>query len=345
MIILNKQFPYNDHNSFNFLQRIDRYDNSLLLAALRLMERTTIGYCGPPEKWERMKWGEFVAFAKAKNVDLVWIDLDKDIEDQGNFSLIIHKMTYVMSGHDMTVNGQLKRLFEYTKKHQEVKLIDDFDAIAVTLDREELNNALSSINWPENCKVHLPQAKMIYKSDLESIKEAVESLRFPLLAKPKGAASSTEAHLMKLATKPEQLIGIPTPALLQEYINHNGVVFKIYALGDLIEVGARPSSRNIQPGESVDINFNSQKMTEKNGFWTEQRDLSNVPIPLDDFTRMSAILRKEMNMELIGFDILIDEHKNYWIVDLNYFPGYKNIKNLWEKFLNFFLKQIEEHSK
>ncbi|OHT10708.1 Inositol 1, 3, 4-trisphosphate 5/6-kinase family protein [Tritrichomonas foetus] len=306
------------------------------------MTRIRIGYCGPPEKWDRMKWNDFINYAKDKNVDLVWIDLDKPIEEQGEFRLIIQKMTYIMQGHDMTVNPQLHRLYNYSKTHPEVRFIDDFDAVAVTMDREELNAALESISWPDSCKVNVPQAKLLLNSDAHSINDAIKNLHFPLLAKPKGAASSTAAHLMKLATKPEQLVGVPTPTMLQEYINHDGVVYKIYALGDIIEVGARPSSRNIEDGECVDIDFDSQKMTEKNGFWTEQRDLSNVEIPLDDFKTMSAILRKAMKMELIGFDILIDSQKRYWIVDLNYFPGYKNIQNLWEKFLNFFMKEIGE---
>jgi inositol-1,3,4-trisphosphate 5/6-kinase/inositol-tetrakisphosphate 1-kinase len=133
---------------------------------------------------------------------------------------------------------------------------------------------------------------------------------------------------------------VPTPAVLQEFVNHNGVVYKIYALGDRLEAGARPSMRNIRDDEHFALDFDSQHSEVDNGLWVKKEAIGKVELPLENFARISAILRDALKLNLIGFDILIDEGGGYWLVDLNYFPGYKNIENLWEQFFNFFLEII-----
>ncbi len=304
-------------------------------------EKLRIGFCGPSEKWERMKWTEFMAYAASKGVDVVCVDLTKPIDKQGPFSVFIHKFTYVMKGHDMTADPGLNSFYKYCKEHPEIPVIDDLDAVAVCLDRYELNDMIQKIKWPENVQVHIPRSLMLEKSETaEQIAQVTKNLRYPILAKPNDC-SSAATHLMRLVTSDEQLIGVPTPSHLQEYINHNGVVFKVYALGEHLEVGARPSTRNIQPGESLEVDFDSSRLDD-NCLWTKPRDLSHVPLPLEDFKIMSKILRKELKLNLIGFDILIDQENKYWLIDINYFPGYKNIDNLWQKFLDFFREKARK---
>lgn len=305
------------------------------------MEKIRVGYCGPDAKWQRMNWDSIVRYAAERNVELVHIDLHKPIELQGNFHLIIHKMTYIMKGHDFEFDPELKELYQFSVNHPEIKIVDGLNEIAVTLDREELNNALSSISWPQELKVSTPQAKMLLSTDEQTINEAVKGLRFPVLSKPKGASSTRENHTLRLASNPNQLIGAPAPSLLQEYVNHGGVVYKIYALGDHIEVDLRPSTRDVEPNECINLDFHSQ-YSDSNDLWTKKRDLSNIPVPLEDFMKMSKIIRKDLKMELIGFDILIDKDNHYWIVDLNYFPGFHNVENIEQKFLDFFLSEIGE---
>lgn len=306
------------------------------------MSRIRIGCCGPPGKWERIHWNEFIEYAAKKDVDVILVDLKKPIEPQGPFSVIVHKMTFAMTGHDMTVDPELNALAEYIKAHPDLVVVDDLDAVAVTLDREEMNEKMSKISWPDDIRANLPGSAFLEKADtLDDVVAVTKNLHFPILAKPKSACSSTAAHMMRMVTSAEQLVGVPTPCLLQEYINHDGVVYKIYALGEHLEVGARPSMRNIAPGECIDLDFHSQHSQDDNGLWTRPRDLSKVPMPTEDFQKMSRVLREQMNLSLIGFDILIDQEKKYWLVDINYFPGYKNIDNLWEKFLNFFLDKCQ----
>lgn len=291
-----------------------------------------IGCCGPTRKWEAMKWSEFIQFAQERGVEVVYIDLSKPIEEQGPFDIIIHKMTYFMTGHDMSVDPGLNRLYIYYKAHPEVTIIDDLDAVALTLDREEMNAAFEKVNW-DGFRVSPPRVVFMGSEDAD-----ISSVKFPVLVKPKGAASTDANHMMRLATGPEQLKGAPMPCILQEFVNHGGIVYKIYALGDHLEVGARPSMRDIAPDECLSVDFHSQHSEVDNGLWTRPRDLSGVKMPIEDFKKISAVLRRELKLNLIGFDILIDNDNNYWLVDLNYFPGYKNVENLWQKFFDFFMQ-------
>ncbi|OHT06524.1 Inositol 1, 3, 4-trisphosphate 5/6-kinase family protein [Tritrichomonas foetus] len=308
------------------------------------MKKIRIGYCGRG-KWEKFRWSEFVDYARTKNVIVDEIDLTKPIENQGEFDLIIHKMTYLMHGHDMNCDPELNRIYNYIKNHPEIIFVDDLDAVAVTLDREETDTLLKSINWNLSEKVGIPNSSHINKSDINSIKTATSNLQFPILAKPKIASSTSnssteESHMLRLATTPEQLVNFPAPAILQEYKNHGGVVYKVYTLGSKIECDLRPSTRDILPGETFNLDFHSQKPNENSEIWTQPRDLSHIKIPFEHLEKISSVLRKEMKMDCLGFDVLIDENEKFWIIDVNYFPGYKNIIDLWPKFLNFFLEKL-----
>ena len=295
-----------------------------------------VGCAGPTDKWQRIGWDELISYAKERGVEIVYIDSEKPIEEQGKFDIIIHKMTYGMEGDKMKY-FKYRDLYNYHKNHPEVIFIDDLDAVEMTSDRELLNKTIQSVQWPEGITISAPQAEMLYKNDIETIKEVTSHLHFPLLAKPKEGISNTAAHSMRIATTPEALVGVPVPCLLQEYVNHGAVVYKIYALGDHMEVTARTSSRDILPGENFVLDFHSQHSTDNNGFWDHTVNLKEVVIPYEKFAVLSKAIRKNLNLHLVGFDILIDKEGKYWIVDVNYFPGYKMIENLSGKFFSFFV--------
>ena len=86
--------------------------------------------------------------------------------------------------------------------------------------------------------------------------------------------------------------------------------------------------------------FHSQHSEEQNGIWTKPRDFSDVKVPMNDFIQISSDLRKALHVDLLGFDVIIDKNNKFWIIDLNYFPGYKHVDNLWPKFLNFIMEKL-----
>lgn len=300
-----------------------------------------IGYCGKQDKWERIGWNAVIDCGKRNGLEFKHIDLSKSIEEQGNFDLIIHKLTYSMTNAN---DPEVENFKNYCAHHPSVKIIDPLDPVSITLDREKMADACNSIKYPPDLgfKVSVPKSIPIETNDPIQVNEAIKNIRFPVLAKPRLAGSSNDAHMLRLCTIPEHLKGIPTPTLLQEYINHGGVIYKAYALGDHLEVGCRRSTRDVEIGENLEIDFHSQHPSDPNGIWANPADLDKVQIPYEHFQKLSSILREQLNLQLIGFDILIDHDGVFWLVDINYFPGYKNIENLEEKFVHFFLQQLQK---
>lgn len=286
-----------------------------------------IGYCGPEEKYERLGWRKFVEYCAERGYELKYIDLKKPIAQQGDFRAIIQKLTYeIVNGDDEA----LMNFKEYVNSHPSVRVFDPLESAALTLNREALTKVLNTIQWPQSLDVRIPKSIELDSSDIATINGITKELHFPVLAKPLEACSKDSNHVFRLCTSPDKLVGVPVPTQLQEYINHGGVVYKIYKLGDIIEVTTRKSTRDIEEGEDIQLNFHSQKPDSEKSLWTSS--VPSVSIPYDDFQQISDILRESLNMELFGFDILKDADNVYWIVDVNYFPGYKYVENLWEKF-------------
>lgn len=299
-----------------------------------------IGYVGEQSKWKSVKWDEFIKLAKENDIEVKYIDINQNFEEQGIFDIIIYKVTYLLESPIPEENKKIANLYNYIKNHPEVIIIDDLKSVCMTLDRAMSDEAMRSISWPGELDVRVPKSVLLNKSDLESIKIATKDFNFPVISKPNiscktFSAPNELAHTLHIATNQESLIGIITPSIVQEYINHGGVVYKIYAIGDSIHVTTRPSTKDIKKDESISLDFHSQK-ADNSEIW------SNIGIHVDNshnevFRKISKIIRKSLNMNLIGFDIITDKNGVFWLIDINYFPGYSYIDDLPQRFLNFFV--------
>jgi hypothetical protein len=84
-------------------------------------------------KWERMNWQKFVEDCAMKGVEVFYLDLTGPLDPQGPVSVIIQKMTFVMKGHDMTVDPSLRGLYEFSQAHPEVPIVErDGDRVEMT---------------------------------------------------------------------------------------------------------------------------------------------------------------------------------------------------------------------
>jgi inositol-1,3,4-trisphosphate 5/6-kinase/inositol-tetrakisphosphate 1-kinase len=300
-------------------------------------EEMRIGCAAYPEKWARLGWPNFIAYAESRGVEVVYIDLTKPIESQGPFSVIVHKLTYLMNGNNLPDHPEIRALVEFCEKHPEIPFVDDLQMVARTRDRGVINADLEAIKWPADLPVCIPRSSIITDSDADSIARATENLRFPILAKSSQGTGRPEDHFLRLATDPQHLHGLPVPALLSEFAEHNGVVYKGYTMGKYVSVDVRPSLRNVKQGEVLEAVIDSHDLSNASGIWTDEKEIVGKEVPMEVFQRISDILRESLKLNLFGFDILIDGQGKYWLVDLNYFPSYKNIDCRWEKFLDFFI--------
>ena len=77
------------------------------------------------------------------NTDFVFIDIKKSIEEQGEFDLIIHKL----SGKFFRTEEEnpMKRFVSYLETHKNVICVDPVQNVAVTWDRVKTTPLMNSI--------------------------------------------------------------------------------------------------------------------------------------------------------------------------------------------------------
>ncbi|GLJ54221.1 hypothetical protein SUGI_1162700 [Cryptomeria japonica] len=200
-----------------------------------------IGYALTEKKRQSFLLPSLVEFAQSRGIDLVAIDSTTPLLDQGPFDAILHKL------HDKQWIDQLK---EYCEKYPHVMVIDPPEAI------EKVHNRISMLQGVEKLKitegnetVAVPVQIVVEKPEELTNSEILEELKFPVIAKPLVADGSAISHSMSLVFNSKGLKSLKPPLVLQEFVNHSGVIFKVYVVGDFVECVKRKSLRDVSHEE------------------------------------------------------------------------------------------------
>jgi len=300
------------------------------------------------------------------------IDIRYPIENR-DFDIVIHKITDVVKYYGC---GQLPDLFNknfkefYEKNKQKIVFIDGLEGIKVVISRvsfqaffekifttEEFQKKLEAL--PFKAVVKVP--KMIEidnKTSLELILEKMQKkgLNFPIITKTKVALGETKTHMMAVALDPvglkvieEHEIFSKEPHIIQELINHDETIFKIYVIGEKSYYYTRQSLPNMtlevlgQPFFFFDsqIPFKEQMdfLKKRKGDFKEK----NVKIEEGLFDVMTQCISEKLGFSLYGYDLVKDcKNGDVHIVDINYFPGFKFEGDLQKLFMDFYLKKVKK---
>ncbi|GMI42988.1 hypothetical protein TrCOL_g3857 [Triparma columacea] len=222
-------------------------------------------------------------------------------------------------------------------------------------------------------------------SDVEAFKVREGSkLSYPLIAKPLDAAGTASSHKMTVVLRDEGLESLTLPCLLQEYENHGGVLFKVYVLGGNVRVFSRPSLPDLRAGRIYErdrVDFDSQKPYPgiedfggeegkgEGGGGAGDGEGGEVPrmLTIEEVKPIADDIRKTFGLDLFGFDVLVrscgsrssppsslpplsgggEGGKELVVVDVNYFPSYKEMYEDFPAMLAEFLvaKAIEGEKK
>ncbi len=189
------------------------------------------------------------------------------------------------------------------------------------------------------------------------------SLQYPLIVKPLTAAGTKSSHKMGVLLGRHGLSKMNGngPCLFQEYANHDELLYKVYVLGSKVWVFPRPSLPNLPVGESSSdglgmangfVEFDSQRpypTLEDFGFLDADKQMkscrsgSEDPLTVSEIRPVADAIRKAFGLELFGFDILVTKKQHFdgnsqqgtenvcekemLVVDVNYFPSYKEVTN------------------
>ncbi|XP_058084886.1 inositol-tetrakisphosphate 1-kinase 1-like [Magnolia sinica] len=297
--------------------------------------RFGIGYALAPKKQQSFIQQSLVNLARDRGIDLIRIESDRPLVDQGPFDCILHKLSS---------DGWKSQLQEYATKNPGVFIIDPPDAIQRLHNRISMLQVVSEIQVPQEHETFgIPKQIVMY--DSATLLDP-GGLRFPVIAKPLVADGSARSHKMLLVYNRDGLIKLRPPIVLQEFINHGGVIFKVYVVGDYVKCVKRKSLPDVSE-EKLDSsegslsfsqvsNVTPQERTDENYSYLHLED-AEMP-PLSFITDIARGLRQAMGLHLFNFDVIRDVKvgNRYLVIDINYFPGYAKMPSYETVLTDFF---------
>ncbi|CAI8587277.1 unnamed protein product [Vicia faba] len=299
-------------------------------------EKMVVGYALTSKKKKSFLKPNFIALARNKGISFVAIDLKKPLLEQGPFDVVLHKLP----------GKEWREIIEdYRHKHPEVTILDPPDAIQHLLNRQSMLQNVAELNLSDcHGKVGVPQQLVITKNPSTIPYEVTKAgMKLPLVAKPLVVDGSAKSHELCLAYDELSLSKLEPPLVLQEFVNHGGLLFKIYIVGETIKVVRRFSLPNVSKNELLDVDglFRFPRVSCAAAS-ADDADLDpniaeHPPRPL--LERLARDLRRRLGLRLFNID-MIREHGTkdmFYVIDINYFPGYGKMPEYEHIFIDFLL--------
>ncbi|GFO35239.1 inositol-tetrakisphosphate 1-kinase [Plakobranchus ocellatus] len=211
-----------------------------------------VGYWISEKKRKKIDFKEQQEMFRCAGIELVEIDLKQSMEAQGPFDLIIHKVTDILArandGHVSSQNA-IANLEGYLKTHPACVVMDPLDSIRRLLNRYTQYRLVVDSDIVKDRRCTVPTFVDLHGTDIEENKErlAQADVTFPLVCKPMLAHGSL-AHQMSIIFNEEHLSDINPPCVVQSFINHNALLYKVFVVGCKQFITQRPSLKNLYPG-------------------------------------------------------------------------------------------------
>ncbi|XP_039137311.1 inositol-tetrakisphosphate 1-kinase 3-like isoform X1 [Dioscorea cayenensis subsp. rotundata] len=306
--------------------------------------KLVVGYALTSKKVKSFLQPKLEGLARKKGIMFVAIDQNRPLSDQGPFDIVLHKLT----------GKEWRQILEdYWEKHPEVTVLDPPGAIQHLNNRQSMLQDVADLNLSD-CygRVGVPKQLVITK-DPSSITHAVDraGLTFPIVAKPLVVDGSAKSHELSLAFDQYSLSMLEPPLVLQEFVNHGGVLFKVYIVGEAIKVVRRFSLPDVDESQVLNnagvFRFPRVSCAAASA---DDADLDPAvaelpPRPL--LERLAKELRWRLGLRLFNIDI-IRKHgirDQYYVIDINYFPGYGKMPGYEQIFTDFLLSLMKSKYK
>ena len=242
-----------------------------------------------------------------------------------------------------------------------------------------IKTVCNAVNFTKNCNKNIEQDLRINNSQIPPVcrhpvsfkisssvnifdKEVVSDLpSFPLIVKPICTENKNMAIVTNLKSLQHYRRTISSTVVVEEYIPHNNTILKVGLIGKNIFVVRRPSIPNLLEHNreslmklSTDIKGEFVALdTEAGGYVTFQSTTTKrkecyssnkldecTDIDRDTVKLVVDIISCILKLKLLGVDILIsNQDQSMYIVDINVFPGFKNIQDKEKLLTNFLLEE------
>ncbi|CAN6911356.1 unnamed protein product [Brassica oleracea var. botrytis] len=303
------------------------------------MQKLVVGYALTSKKKKSFLQPKLELMARRKGICFVAIDLNRPLSEQGPFDVVLHKL----------LGKEWQEVIEdYQQTHPEVTVLDPPSSIQRIYNRQSMLQGMADLKLSDcSGSMFVPKQMVVLKDSASSADKVVEAgLKFPLVAKPLWIDGTAKSHQLFLAYDRRSLAELDPPLVLQEFVNHGGVMFKVFVVGDIIKVVRRFSLPNISNCDKAKVEgaFKFPRVS-SSAASADNADLDPSVAELPPKSFLEALvkeLRTLLGLRLFNID-MIREHgsKNvFYVIDVNYFPGkfccYGKMPDYEQVFVDFF---------
>lgn len=214
--------------------------------------------------------------------------------------------------------------FRLLTESREIPWTDSLASMRPVFDRSSMAELMDAIAATFNergfgLRIATPRSWSILGHDSD-----VSDLVYPCLIKSRAACGVPESHQMALVLREEGMIECEMEGQLvaQEFINHGGVLFKVYVGRGGYIVNRRSSLPDIhtvtEEMPSI-IEFDSLYGLPTRLPWVASGADEHVSVPDEVFAELVAVARDVVRLTVFGFDV-VRRGDDVVIVDINYLP-------------------------
>ncbi|XP_010530695.1 PREDICTED: inositol-tetrakisphosphate 1-kinase 2 isoform X2 [Tarenaya hassleriana] len=296
-------------------------------------QKLVVGYALTSKKKKSFLQPKLEILARKKGIFFVAIDQNRPLSEQGPFDIVLHKL----------LGKEWQEAIE--EKHPEVTILDPPGAIQCIYNRQSMLQGVADLNLSDcGGKIRVPKQMVVLKDATSSADRVAEAgLKFPLVAKPLLVDGTAKSHELFLAYDRFSLLDLEPPLVLQEFVNHGGVLFKVFVVGEIIKVVRRCSLPNVSNCEKSKVAgvFQFPRVSSASASPDDAEldpRVAELP-PRSMLERLVKELRTRLGLRLFNVD-MIREHGSrdvFYVIDINYFPGYGKMPEYEQAFTDFFL--------
>ena len=195
-------------------------------------------------------------------------------------------------------------------------IIDPFEQQDIMESRSSICEVMERFNIPQ------PFSKTIQSYDeLKEIMKKNPTIELPFIVKPIRAQGTYESHEMMIVTKEEGLSSLQYPCVVQQFINHNGKLQKVFVIGKkiiLTKVQKSVGNINCENSQSI-IQFNNSKPPQE--LFSQAGEIELLKD--SELEQIAQLICSSFKLNFLGFDVIRKNgNGDPYIIDINHFPSY-----------------------
>lgn len=260
--------------------------------------------------------------AQKQNININFIDIDENNYNKYNYDKIITKLDEIYI--DNIVNNTIINfLMDNISVKDPIKYQYDIGNRLIMADKlQEICIRMKNLYIPEYIYLEPGSEPFIIPK--------------PVICKPIKCFGVNYAHDMCIINSNINIKKyINKPSLIQNYYDHDSIIFKIYVINQKYNIVIK----NSISFDNSEIQYFNTGNIKKQSLNIDSQTINNLirNLSIDiDIPYLNMLINLHFGLSLFGYDIIKTGNK-YAIIDVNYLPGYKNMHNYQDYMTDYIL--------